>query len=97
MAYQVEGRCGDNQRRRQSRGGRETRESDTVSIRPLSPCRLTPIVCARSLEAIEKRSRVILEKGKVARTLDKRKDSGMVAKLVEELRQAILLYQVGTV
>ena len=51
----------------------------------------------RSLEDIEKRSERLLEKGKAARILDKRQDSGMAAKLVEEVRQAILLYQVGTV
>ena len=33
----------------------------------------------------------------MAKILDKRQDSGIVAKLVEELRQAILIYQVGTV
>jgi hypothetical protein len=38
-----------------------------------------------------------LDKGKGARILDKNKDSGMAAKLVEELRQAILLYQVSAV
>jgi hypothetical protein len=37
-----------------------------------------------------------LEKGKGARILDKRQDSGKVVKLVEELGRAILLYQVGT-
>ena len=40
---------------------------------------------------------MVLDKGKVAMILDKRKDSGVVVKLVEELRQAILLYQVGAV
>ena len=35
------------------------------------------------------------EKGKVARVLDKAKDSQEVIKLVEKLRQAILEYQVG--
>lgn len=37
----------------------------------------------------------LLEKGIAARILDKKRDSGMVIKLVEELRQAILIYQVG--
>ena len=36
----------------------------------------------------------LLGKGKGARILDKKQDSGMVVKLVEELRQAILIYQV---
>lgn len=38
---------------------------------------------------------MLLEKGKAARVLNKKRDSGMVIKLVEELRQAILIYQVG--
>ena len=38
-----------------------------------------------------------MDKGKGARILDKKKDSGKVVKLVEELQQTILLYQVGTV
>ena len=49
----------------------------------------------RSLEDIETRSRALLEKGKVARVLDKARDSGEVIGLVEKLRQAILVYQVG--
>ena len=53
------------------------------------------IVPTRSLEVIEKRSLALLGKGKAARILDKKQDSGMVVKLVEELRQAILIYQVG--
>ena len=55
------------------------------------------MVCARSLEGIEKRSLALLKKGKVIKILDKKQDSGMVIKLVEELRQAILIYQVGPV
>jgi hypothetical protein len=38
---------------------------------------------------------MLLDKGKGARILDKKSDSGMAAKLVEELLQAILLYQVS--
>ena len=49
----------------------------------------------RSLEDIEKRSLALSEKGKVARVLDKTQDSGEVIKLVEELRRAILIYQVS--
>jgi hypothetical protein len=37
----------------------------------------------------------LLEKGKLARVLDKGRDSEEVIKLVEKLRQAILVYQVG--
>ena len=40
---------------------------------------------------------MLLNKGKVAKVFDKRKDSGTIVKLVEELRQAVLLYQVSTV
>ena len=40
---------------------------------------------------------MLLNKGKVAKVLDKRKDSGTIVKLVEELRQAVLLYQVSIV
>ena len=49
----------------------------------------------RSLEDIGKRSLVLSEKGKVARILDKTRDLGEVIKLVEELRRAILIYQVS--
>ena len=95
MAYQAEGNRDDNQRPRQSRGDREARTADQVSITSLPSCPLKPIARTRSLKDIEKRSRMLLEKGKGARILDKRQDSGMVVKLVEELRQAILIYQVG--
>ena len=36
-----------------------------------------------------------MEKGKIARALDKRQDLGEVIALVEKLRQAILIYQVS--
>lgn len=52
------------------------------------------IACARFLDDIEKQSLVLLEKGKTARLLDKKQDSGVVVELVEKLRQAILIYQV---
>ena len=54
------------------------------------------ILGGRALGNIEKRSRALLEKGKIARVLDKAQDSEEVVKLVEELRRAILVYQVGT-
>ena len=38
----------------------------------------------------------LLGKGKAARILDKTHDSGAVVKLFEQLRQVILVYQVGT-
>ena len=53
------------------------------------------MVRTRSLEGIEKRSLALSGKGKAARILDMRRDSRVVVKLVEELRQAILIYQVG--
>ena len=49
----------------------------------------------RSLEDIGTRSLALSEKGKVARVLDKAQDSQEVIKLVEKLRQAILVYQVS--
>ena len=49
----------------------------------------------RSLEDIGTRSLALSEKGKVARVLDKTQDSQEVIKLVEKLRQAILVYQVS--
>jgi hypothetical protein len=49
------------------------------------------------LQDIEKRSEALLGKGKTARFLDKTQDSSKVVKLIEELRQAILIYQVGTI
>ena len=49
----------------------------------------------RDLEDIGKRSLALSEKGKVARALDKKRDSGEVIKLIEKLRQAILVYQVS--
>ena len=53
------------------------------------------IICYRSLEEIGKRSLELSGKGKVARVLDKSQDAQEVIKLVEKLRQAILVYQVS--
>jgi len=47
------------------------------------------------LKDIEKRSQVLLKKGKAARFVDKGRDSGEVVKLVERLRDAITRYQVS--
>ena len=75
----------------------ERREQLTMfAITFLLLCPLNPTVRARTLERIEKKSRMLLNKGKGAKLLDKKQDSGMAVKLVEELRQAILFYQVGT-
>lgn len=49
----------------------------------------------RELEEIGLQSLALLAKGKTARVLDKTRDSGEVIKLVERLRQATLIYQVG--
>ena len=49
----------------------------------------------RSLDEIGKRSLVLSEKGKIARVLDKSQDAQEVVRLVEKLRQAILVYQVS--
>ena len=42
-----------------------------------------------------KRAQALSGKGKLARFLDRIRDSNAIAKLAEELRQAILIYQVG--
>ena len=49
----------------------------------------------RALEEIEKRSRVLLEKGAATRFVDKGEDSAEVAKLIERLREAITHYEVS--
>ena len=46
-----------------------------------------------TFEKIEEISRTLLAKGAIARFVDKGADSGVVAKLVERLRQAIVSYQ----
>ena len=61
-------------------------------LRPLA--RSTLIHYDRSLEDIGARSLALLEKGKIARILDKTQDTGEVIKLIEQLRRAILIYQV---
>jgi hypothetical protein len=53
------------------------------------------LILSRSLEDIGTRSLVLSEKGKLARVLDKAQDSQEVIKLVEKLRQTILVYQVS--
>jgi len=83
----------DNYRRRPWGDG-TTQRIDQVcsSIARLS----TPVngPCS-ALQEIEKRSKELLEKGRVARFLDKGRDSGEVAKLIERLRDAIIRYQVS--
>ena len=48
-----------------------------------------------SLEEIGERSRALLEKKKTARFFDKGKDFQEVVSLVEQVRTAIVYYQVG--
>ena len=48
-----------------------------------------------TFEKIEEISRVLLEKGTIGRFVDKGVDSGVVARLVERLQQAIVSYQVS--
>ena len=48
-----------------------------------------------SLEEIEKRSQALLGKKKVARFFDKAKDLQEVVNLIEQLRTAIVYYQVS--
>jgi hypothetical protein len=48
-----------------------------------------------TLKEIGKQSHALLEKKKAARFLDKAKDSQEVVTLVEELRSAIVYYQVS--
>ncbi|KAF9787378.1 hypothetical protein BJ322DRAFT_1019804 [Thelephora terrestris] len=49
----------------------------------------------RSLERIWKRAQALSGKGKLARFLDKTRDSSTIVKLVEELRREILIYQLS--
>jgi len=54
-----------------------------------------PISRFSSLEKVEKRAKVILDKSKGRGFLDKRVDSQEVVNLVEEIRNAIVFYQVS--
>jgi len=63
----------------------------------LSSCQELKLIIRRSLGDIEKQSQALLGKGKTARFLDKTQDSSAVVKLIEELRQTILVYQVGDI
>ena len=51
--------------------------------------------CHRTLEGIEKESHELLAKGRVARFIDKGKDSGRVVKFIDRFREAIVHYQVS--
>lgn len=54
-----------------------------------------PNLVFSSLDAIGKRSKDILDKGKFSRFLEKAKDAQEVANLVEQLRITITYYQVS--
>ena len=75
--------------------GENRRRSD---LSRYAPQLFTVYVCANShrstLEEIERRSQVLLEKDVAARFIDMENDSKEVARLVERLREAIALYQV---
>ena len=62
--------------------------------RPISLAHSKLIQYDRTLEDIGTRSLALSEKGKVARILDKAQDTGEVVKFIEQLRRAILIYQV---
>ena len=67
----------------------------TRSVSCLGPFDHPGLTLHSTLEHIGKQSLALSEKGKIARALDKTRDSGKVADLVEELRQAVLIYQVS--
>jgi len=46
------------------------------------------------LNDIEKRSKALLDKGKMARILDKMQDASAVVRLIDQLQKTILIYQV---
>ena len=76
--------------------GEAERRSELARFSSRLPCLVhTRLTLYRSLEYVGKRSLALLEKGKVARVLDKTQDSEEVIALVEKLRQAILIYQVS--
>jgi hypothetical protein len=58
------------------------------------PCALVDNICS-GLEEIEKRSKELLERGRATQSVDKGKDSGDVAKLVERFQEAIAWYQIS--
>jgi hypothetical protein len=72
-------------------------EKSVLSLASLPPPHFTKLMFRnRLLDDIGVRALALLEKGKVARILDKVKDSGEVVGLVEELRRAIAIYQVSS-
>lgn len=77
---------------------REELESRARLAKSASRTRLSchpKLIACRSFDDIEKRSRLLLEEGEVAWILDKPRDSQPVVRLIEKLRLAILINQVG--
>jgi hypothetical protein len=54
------------------------------------------LIVYRSFDDIERRSQALLGKGTMAQILDKAQGSQAIVRLVEQLRQAVLVYQVRT-
>ena len=79
--------------RDQAEERRRSELSRCVRRLPMIPTLVNGILS--TLEEIEKRSRVLLEKGTRVRFLDKGEDSKEVAGLIERLREAIIQYQVS--
>jgi len=92
VAYHIKRESNESEQR--PPGNEETRTVETVCTLSYLSSLPKPIV-HRSLEGILKVSQALLDKRKVCRILDKTLDSQTVVKLVEQLRQAILIYQVG--
>ena len=75
---------------------RRDRETGTVySVCIHLPSLGSKSILYRSLEAIQQQSQELQRKGRITRILDKTQDSQKVAKIVEDLRQATIIYQVG--
>jgi hypothetical protein len=73
----------------------ERRSQLAKFVSRLAPPAHPVLTVDRSLEEIGTRSLALSGKKKLARVLDKAQDSQEVIKLVEKLRQAILVYQVS--
>jgi hypothetical protein len=81
-----------------TRGDQEEADRRLALSRYVSKFLTTPIFSNPSrsaLEKIEKRSQELLDKGTAARFIDKKADSREVARLVDQLREAIVHYQVS--
>ena len=80
-------------------GGDQAEANRRLELSRCVPWFLTTSISANHLrsmlERIEKRSQELLEKGTVVRFADKSADSAEVVKLVDQLREAIVHYQVS--